>query len=101
MTMWPQQYKKYKSVATAVLTASTSLLLKKSMLAKKIGDGIRKIFTPSGSYIWRESLYQITAQVMVKYSQYKHKTEGSRDDSYHLSGPRKKYNNPSSALWEF
>lgn len=36
------------------LTASTSLVLKNSMFAKKIGDGILKTFTPSGSYIWGE-----------------------------------------------
>lgn len=36
-----------------VLTASTSFLLKKSMFAKKMGDGILKIFTPSGSMTWR------------------------------------------------
>lgn len=35
------------------LTASMSLFLKKSMLAKKIGDGILKILTPAGSSIYR------------------------------------------------
>lgn len=38
----------------AVRTASLSLSLKNSMLAKKIGEGILKIFTPFGSYIWGE-----------------------------------------------
>ena len=33
-------------------TASVSLVLKNSMLAKKMGEGILKIFTPSGSFIW-------------------------------------------------
>lgn len=35
----------------AVRTASLSLSLKNSILAKKIGEGILKIFTPFGSYI--------------------------------------------------
>lgn len=35
-----------------ILTAAVSLSLKNPALAKKIGDGHLKIFTPSGSYIY-------------------------------------------------
>lgn len=41
-------------VVLVLLTASINLLLKKSMLAKKIGAGILKTITPFGSLIWRD-----------------------------------------------
>lgn len=42
------------SIMNVGLTVSSSFCLKKSMLAKKMGEGIRKIITPSGSEIWQQ-----------------------------------------------